>query len=149
MRCPECNKFVSYDTDSVEPEVEVEVDEGGNVTGTVRIVLTCAEDGSTELKETTFDIDGQVTPKFATDHAGEGHELSVEADEFTTTTEMDPAEVTHTLKSGKVVTRRVAARYRKTYYGYDGDVTVTCECGESESVHLHDRVSASGMDEMT
>ena len=54
MRCNDCNKFVSFD-DSTEPEAEIEIDEDGQISGTVRIVLTCAECG-TELKESNFDV---------------------------------------------------------------------------------------------
>lgn len=58
MRCPDCNKFVSYD-ESAEPEVnDLQISEG-NVTGQVRVLLTCAECG-TELKEANFDIDVSV-----------------------------------------------------------------------------------------
>lgn len=53
-RCPDCNKFVSYE--EAEPEVEgVEV-EDGIITAQVRIVNTCGECG-TELTEFTFDLE--------------------------------------------------------------------------------------------
>jgi hypothetical protein len=56
MRCPDCNKFVSFDVDG-DPEVELEADEStGEVTGTVRIVNACQECGA-ELTEATFDVD--------------------------------------------------------------------------------------------
>lgn len=64
-RCPDCNKFVSYDTDQ-EPEVDVDIDEDGQVTGTVRIFDACAECG-TELRETTIDISEDMSA------ACEGH----------------------------------------------------------------------------
>jgi hypothetical protein len=80
MRCPECSKFVAYD-DGTDPEVDsVEVDEDGNVSGNVRIVLTCAE-CSTELKEATFDIEGSISETFKLAHTGDedgNHELEVE-----------------------------------------------------------------------
>jgi hypothetical protein len=62
MRCPDCNKFVSYD-DTTEPEHNLEINDNGDgsmqVTGDVKIVLTCAECG-TELKEYTFEVDETV-----------------------------------------------------------------------------------------
>ena len=59
MRCPDCNKFVSYD-DSAEPEVnDLEVSPEGGISGSVRVFLPCGECG-TELKEYTFDIDTEV-----------------------------------------------------------------------------------------
>ncbi len=56
-RCPDCNKFVSLE--EVEPEVNtLEVDEEGIIEADVRIVNACADCG-TELKEYTFDFDGE------------------------------------------------------------------------------------------
>ena len=52
MRCPDCNKFVSIEM--AEPELELELGEG-EVTGTVRLVQTCADCG-TELAEANPDI---------------------------------------------------------------------------------------------
>lgn len=74
MRCPDCNKFVSYD-ESAEPEAMLEVETDGTdeatVSGTVRVVLTCAECG-TELKETSFDVDETVeVPEAHTCHIAE------------------------------------------------------------------------------
>lgn len=51
-RCPDCNKFVSIDM--AEPELDLELGDG-EVTGSVRLVQTCAECG-TELAETTLEI---------------------------------------------------------------------------------------------
>lgn len=60
MRCPDCNKFVSYD--AAEPERDelsvvqpTEEDPKAQATGSVRIVLNCAECG-TELKDAEFDV---------------------------------------------------------------------------------------------
>lgn len=52
MRCPDCNRFVSFD----EPEVEIlaEQVEDGEYTVEARIVLVCAE-CSTELKEANLE----------------------------------------------------------------------------------------------
>ena len=54
MRCPDCNKFVSYD----EPEVEVNsINVNGEaVTASVRVALNCA-DCSTGLKEAEIEAD--------------------------------------------------------------------------------------------
>jgi len=55
MRCPDCNKFVSFEEN--EPEVEsIDVDGDRNVTATVRIVNSCGECGQ-ELKEATLDME--------------------------------------------------------------------------------------------
>lgn len=55
MRCPDCNKFASFDTE-VDPEGDVEISAEGMLTGEVRRVLTCA-DCSTELKEAYLSFD--------------------------------------------------------------------------------------------
>lgn len=53
-RCPDCNKFVSFE--EVEPEVNsLEVDSSGYVTAEIRIVNECA-DCSTELREANLDL---------------------------------------------------------------------------------------------
>lgn len=56
-RCPDCNKFVGIEM--AEPELELEVDNDGLVTGTVRMVQTCADCGS-ELAEASMDVEVQV-----------------------------------------------------------------------------------------
>lgn len=144
MRCPDCSKFVSYD-DSTEPEVEnLEVDEDGSVTGSVRIVLCCSECGN-ELKEANFDLEVDAGD-FAEEHKGEGHELSVEADGFELTTRAQSQDP----KTGKAI----PYRYQKSFYGASGSVTVSCSCGgegdtsASESYDWSDDVQASGMDEL-
>ncbi len=54
MRCPDCNKFVSFDEGNVD-DVEADIDdESGTVTVSGRVVLPCAECG-TELKELAVD----------------------------------------------------------------------------------------------
>ena len=70
-RCPDCNKFVSYDED-YEPEVSDEAvnidgegeDATATITATIRIALPCAE-CSTELAETSLDWEYEIT---AQDH---------------------------------------------------------------------------------
>ena len=57
-RCPDCNKFMS--TNFEDPEIEeMEIDDEGYVSGSVRFVLACEECG-TELREAHSDIDFQV-----------------------------------------------------------------------------------------
>lgn len=58
MLCPYCNKFAANDT-SGEPEIDIQC-ESGQVTGTVRIVLT-SECCSAELKEANFDVEMDLT----------------------------------------------------------------------------------------
>jgi RecJ-like exonuclease len=140
MRCPDCNKFVSFDTDT-EPEVDdLEVDESGRVTGTVRIVNTCAECGA-ELKEATFDLEIDLVNE-CEDHVNEEgkdspHSLEVESDSAERTERED----------GKPGT---PARYRRHYYGAEVRVTVTCDCDTAFKAEgeWSDDVQGSGMEEM-
>ena len=148
MRCPDCNKFVSFDTDS-DPESDINVDDVGNVDGSCRIVNTC-QDCGTELKEATLEIEASVeddVEKHRKEHgwSGEGEvpeghrSLSVEA-EMSRTERMQSHD-----RRGKLIRNR---RYMKHLYGAEGSITVTCECGETFSTQWSDEVSGSGMEEM-
>lgn len=53
-RCPDCNKFVSTDSEQ-DPEVSIDVDENGEVTGSIQIANACAECG-TEMHTADFDV---------------------------------------------------------------------------------------------
>lgn len=131
-RCPDCNKFVPYEEQ--DPEVEVEIDEEGTVTGTVRIVNACGECG-TELREATFEVDapeyGLAAEELAK-HTGEGHGLEVEEQSSERTTRQE----------GK-------GRYAKSFYGYDLAFRVTCSCGQLKiEGQTNDDIQASSMDEL-
>jgi hypothetical protein len=128
---------VSYD-DSTEPEVDLEVDEDGMVTGTARIVLTCAECG-TELKEANFDAEVDLSD-WAEKHQGEKHSLEVEA----SNSEMTQRSQTHDRHGRKIK----LARYMRSYYGVSVQAQVKCSCGEETEGTFEDEVMASGMDEM-
>lgn len=145
MRCPDCNKFVSYD-DTNEPETDAAtVDEEGRVDGNVRIYLACSECG-TELKEATFDllnIDYTAAVKAHRDEVRDNkppsgdenddeHELEIEVEaELTSRTE------------GK-------GRGMRTFYGYHATAHVKCSCGhEFDDQETSDEIRASQMDELT
>ena len=71
MRCPDCCKFVSLETQ--DPEVEnIEVTTTGEVQIMVRLVRACSECG-TELKETQLEATGTVDLT--------GHEGAIEGTE--------------------------------------------------------------------
>ena len=137
MRCPDCNKFVSYD-DSTDPEVELEVDEEGSVTGTVRIVLTCA-DCSTELKDAEFEVDVDAQD-FAEEHKGDGHELSVEDNGISLVSRQESV--------NPKTKKPIPFRYRRSYYGAAGSIDVSCSCGGNQSFEWEEEVQASGMNEI-
>jgi hypothetical protein len=127
-RCPDCNKFVSYEEQ--EPEVTIEVD-GGAITGTARIVNAC-QDCGTELTEFTFEVSQEIEDADA--HEGDSHEMSVETslEERTTRTE------------GR-------GRKPRTFYGFSCHYTVACSCTpgkEVESGEITDDCQASEMESL-
>lgn len=137
MRCPDCNKFVSFDSD-VEPEVnDLEVNEDGFVSCNVRIVNACGDCG-TELKEASFDMESEIE---IGEHKGEEHELTVE------NTGAERTSRSGFFQKGKFVSG--FGRYAKTFYGAAVDFTVTCSCGKLDvSGQMTEEVQASGMDEL-
>ena len=128
MRCPDCNKFVSFDSDE-DPEInDLEVDSDGLITGSVMIKNNCAECG-TELTEAQFDIGEQAKL--------EGHEVK-EGCSF----EVEENSAERDIKTdGK-------GRYTRTYYGVRAEFKVSCECGFETSVEWEDFCQASSMDQL-
>jgi len=140
MRCPDCNKFVSFDEQ--EPEVEsIEINEDGGVAASVRIVNACADCG-TELKEATLDMEWEPPDGTLKDHIGKDHELSVGENGCERTSRSGY------LKKGVFVS--AFGRYAKTFYGAEVEFSITCSCGKLEAVEgsMADDVQASGMDEL-
>lgn len=157
MRCPDCNKFVAYDTEQ-EPEVGDEDVTGSDglytVTAEVRRVLSCAECG-TELKDLSFSLSAEVAvdePCTREDEdeddkpspaAPEGEaappEPSVKIEtEHSHEFEVDSVDVEPTEEgSGK-----------KRKFGYSGEVTIRCiECDHEETVHVEDAAFSSEFEE--
>lgn len=132
MRCPDCNKFAAYN-DSTDPEVEIELADDGTFSGTVRVVLTHDECG-TELKEASFDFEGEIPEDIVAVHKGDGHSLDLESGD---------AELT-SRSEGK-------GRYAKTFYGYRASFDLACSCNGAEglwSTEFTDDMQASHMDEL-
>lgn len=162
MRCPDCNKFVSFDTDT-EPELSLSVDDEGVVSGTARIVNTCAE-CSQELKEATLDVEIDLSAEVT------AHRDEKRAERLADARKEDPAatiddsdndghdgleideesaertdRVQRTDRHGKPITK---SRYMKTFYGADVNVTVKFACGETFDGTDSPEVQAGGMDEL-
>ena len=133
MRCPDCNKFVSFD-DSNEPEVnDVNVDDNGYVTAEVRFVLTCAECGA-ELKEGNYSLDGNVD---LTNHHTEPKEGEDPMGEHILEAEEDSCE------------QETISTKSKTQYAVRLSVKVTCTaCDFEETVELSGEMTAAEMDEL-
>lgn len=131
MRCDQCNKFASYD-DSTDPEVDVDLSDDGTFSGQVRVVLTCA-DCSQELKEASFEFDGEIPEEVRDQHQGDGHSLSLDADDNELTSRYE----------GK-------GRYAKTFYGYRAGLDLSCSCQVDGlwTAEFADDIQASHMDEL-
>jgi len=140
IRCPDCNKFASLDTQEPEVEgLEIEDNADGHATvmATVRMVRACADCG-TELKETSFDVEAEVTG-IPEAHAGlnrpedgdDGHELEVE-----------DVSIEATATGG--------GRYAKNMIGFALEFKVTCPKCEGFEVtgQVEDSLQASAWDEM-
>ena len=148
MRCPDCQTFVSYDLDydpedeGLEVEVEVIEDSGEldvTVSGSVRRVLPCAECG-TELKEASFDVQLEtlVTPKRVVS-VDEAIDAVAEWDELRTSERQDNPDR--------------PPRYRRTYYGVEGEIFVRVEDQKNQliaelNLEFKDDASAGSYDEI-
>lgn len=135
MRCPDCNKFVSYDTD-VEPEEidALELNSAGELTGEFRRVLTC-QDCSQELKELTFSISESVEVPEGCEHE---FEVSVHAEATTNIQATD--------MRGNPIKN---PRYMKTLYGIEFNGKATCSnCNCSVDINLTVEEAASNFEEL-
>lgn len=147
MRCPDCNKFVSFE--EADPEVDcLDIRGDGAVTATVRIINTCAE-CSQELTEATFDLESDAACEAVEAHkcttSPQPEQRSFEAEEY----ECERTGRSGYYKKGKWVPG--FGRYAKTFYGAQLTVTVKCSaCQEvvGEPVVLTDDVQASAMDSL-
>lgn len=128
MKCPDCNKFASYD----EPEALVENCDiaDGNVTveGTMTLRSACC---NSDLKQWGFTMEGEVEH----DTSNGEHEMEVECDDATASDYYD--------NPGSPM------RYRRHIYTVDATAMVKCSCGFTTDVTLHDENAASAFDELT
>jgi hypothetical protein len=163
MRCPSCQKFVSYG----EPEVEVtdyaEEADDDTVTAEVQVSLACQECGEA-LKEATLEAQGQVahecdlgdvvkhllsqnqddpTKVGADDVDAAVADRVFDVDEVTA----DPLERTQdTDAKGKKITN---PRYQKQFYGATVEWAVTCgACQEKLTVTAEVEEQASAFEEV-
>jgi hypothetical protein len=140
MRCPDCNKFVSFDYP--EPEIMSEDISGDEYTAEVRVVLACADCG-TELKDTeltvTIDVAGEHDCENADDD-GSDHGYSID----NSSAEFSERRATTDAKG-----KPSKPRYQKQYYGAELTVELTCAaCGESITVNGSADEQASGFNEL-
>jgi hypothetical protein len=136
MRCPTCEKFVSYGDGEVEIE-DSDVGSDGTVTVSVRVVLPCGDCGE-ELKECSMELEHQIEHDCLLDEDVDFELEDVEA-EFSDRQEMKD-------RNGKPIK---SARYRRTYYGATITGTVHCKkCGDDIEFEETVEESASSFDEL-
>ena len=141
MRCPDCNKMVSYDTE-MEPEEQDEPKlEGETFTAEYRRVLGCADCG-TELKEATLEFDDTIeVPLNDTCPTPEDHEWELDVSPSPTEGRIDVD------RRGKKITN---PRYMKTTYGVSVSGKATCtKCKAEVTIEAEMSETASAMDELT
>lgn len=135
-RCPDCNKWVSLETD--EPQVEnVQLSSNESVVEVdVNIDRNCAECGG-QMKTMAFNTEAEIDETWLAEHGPqedgsykEGHgELDVE-------------------ESNTELTESGGGRYAKNMIGFTTYVQVTCICGSTTSVEISDNAAASEFDEV-
>lgn len=142
MRCPDCNKFVSYD----EPQCEVSTVEvcDDAVRANVTVQLNCADCGGTlkdaEIEE-QVDIDHtcgeEKNPDF--EEGDDQYEVENEGDAEGTN------RVQTTDRRGKPIKSH---RYMKTFYGFSLEPEIKCKkCNETFYVTLTGEEQASSFNE--
>jgi len=151
-RCPDCNKFVSLDSET-EPEVDLEVSDDGTVTGTAMIVNNCGDCG-TEMAaaELEVSIDPEsicAPPPPDAPPPVEGAPPAVgESLEEHLAKLHDPEASLEVEDTSRERTDRYEGKGRgqRHYYGARLEVEVTCSCGWVGTGEWTDDVQASGMD---
>jgi len=135
-RCPECNKFVSLDTDS-DPQFSVDVDDVGVVTGSVDIVNACGECG-TDLRGATLDVEADLSDQISA-HREDHKDQKDEHDEL---------QGVETTDESRSVDTKGKGRGMRTFYGAECTIKVVCKCGEEFTEDWKSHVAASAMDEL-
>ena len=137
MRCPDCNKFVPYDTE-VDPEENNEPEfDGVEFRGEYRRVLNCEECGL-ELKAADLEVAASELEEESLKDGCE-HEWEVEAEATPGTKVID------TDRYGRKIKYR---RYMRTEYGVEVSFSATCsKCNGQVTATGEAWVAASGMDE--
>jgi hypothetical protein len=150
MRCPDCNKFVSYD----EPQCEVgsvELD-GDTVRANVTVQLNCQECSQT-LKDAEIEAETQIEhvckPEAEREKDQKPDPDYKEGDDQFEVENDGDAEGSSRLedkdRNGKQIKHY---RYMKTFYGFTLDTEIRCrKCGECFPVTLEGEEQASGFNE--
>ena len=125
-RCPDCNRFVSVEM--AEPELDLELGDG-EVTGSVRLVQTCADCG-TELAEANLDVAQSF--EFEHDQDGCDGDLLLSDEEVESDDRYEGQ-----------------GRYAKHFYGANITATVSCDkCGVEKELNIYAEEQASFFDSL-
>lgn len=147
-RCPDCNKFVPFDTE-VEPEEEsteykVEVDGAIEVEADYTRTLNCGECG-TELRTTSLNVQGTLklyVPDGTEDADGS---MQMRIEDCQHDDDDHPLEVTFTADATE---RAEGKGWTKKYYGIVVHVDAKCgKCGGVASGTLEAEEASSAFDE--
>lgn len=154
-RCPDCNKFVSYD----EPQVEEQGMDvfGEEIQGEIMVTLMCADCG-TELKSLSFEVSEYINHEcVVTEETEETGEVEDEDEDEGEDEELEPYELESSDnwestdryedkdKNGKTIKN---PRYMKHYYGFKGVIEVSCTmCKETFDVEISMEEQASAYEE--
>lgn len=127
--CSNCSKLTGIEEADLEDDLQV--DELGNVSGTITIENNCSECGNA-VKRAEFDVDRHVELDHddGDDAADQEHDLEVTAHLERFQEERPPR-----------------AKRRRKFYGVQGDVDVECSCGAKGSFTVHEEIQSSHMDE--
>ncbi len=134
MRCNDCNKFVSFDTEAAPEVNDVEVHENRLVVD-VRRVLTCSECG-TELKAADLSVEGEL--KLNLPESGDPESCyDGEHDWTENDNDLEPTTETKYIKGRKT-----------TLYGVAGNVMVRCtDCNLTGEAHIEGSIASGEMEE--
>jgi hypothetical protein len=115
MRCNECNKFASVDSEN-EPEVNVDL-QGSHIEGTVEIENNCAECGGT-LQTYSFDVEVDLSDEIEK-HARDTKQTTGTIEE---SLELEDPDCSREDKfEGK-------GRGAKHFYGFTLNYSILCQC---------------------
>ncbi len=153
-RCTDCNKFVSLELGE-SPELNLDVDAEGIVTGDVTISRTCAECG-TELKSGTFEINLTIAEilahvqKHTDEQAAKDKAAKDAADAGIELPDDDSEEPELTIEDEEAEATERAKNKRESFYGFRATFTVKCSCPEGfeHSAEADDEMLGSEMEEM-
>jgi hypothetical protein len=147
MRCPNCNKFVSYDEPEAELNSVIVDSDGTTVTANATVNLNCADCG-TVLKSADIEVEESFDHKCEGD-AVEGWDDDAGDDQFQIDDDGQPegaSRIETKDRHGKPIK---SSRYMRQFYGFELLSTVCCnKCGESFDVHLSGEEQASSFDEV-